>query len=194
MPTAQIPTDNPFFSTATGKNRLDLGPRPAQSVHVQLSARHRPDLCQRRGTGHVGRDQRRPAPATISDGPTTEGPFNSASFPTFTNPVYSYPHGGASPAGCAITGGAFYNPTSATFPAAYVGKYFFSDLCSGWIYYISPSSPSTTIQFAVTLSNPVDLKVGPDGDLYYLARGTGSVGKFSYQTPPVTPGGLRILP
>ncbi len=64
------------------------------------------------------------------------------------------------------------------FPASYVGKYFFADFCSGWIYYIDPNSPATATQFAAAISAPVDLKVGPDGALYYLARGTGSVGKI----------------
>ena len=35
--------------------------------------------------------------------------------------------------GCAITGGAFYNPRPRSFPADYVGDYFFADYCSGWI-------------------------------------------------------------
>ena len=51
-------------------------------------------------------------------------------------------------------------------------------ICSGWIYYIDPSSPATATQFAADISGPVDLKVGPDGALYYLARGAGSVGKI----------------
>jgi hypothetical protein len=110
--------------------------------------------------------------------PTTEGPFNPVTFPLFTNPVYTYRHSSGTPTGCAITGGAFYTAATPTFPASYVGKYFFADYCSGWIYYIDPGSPSTATQFAAGISSPVDLKLGPDGNLYYLARGAGSVGKI----------------
>ena len=34
---------------------------------------------------------------------------------------------------CAITGGAFYNPTTVQFPADHVGDYFFADFCGDWI-------------------------------------------------------------
>src|SRR6185369_2390774 len=38
----------------------------------------------------------------------------------------------------------------------------------------------TVSDFATGISNPVDLKVSPDGFLYYLARGSGSVGRISF--------------
>jgi glucose/arabinose dehydrogenase len=59
--------------------------------------------------------------------PATEGAFNPSTFPNFTNPLLSYPHGGGSTSGCAITGGAFYNPSTAQFPSDYTGDYFFGD-------------------------------------------------------------------
>ena len=108
--------------------------------------------------------------------PITEGPFTGT--PGLTNPVYAYQHNAGTPTGCAITGGAFYNPPTPTFPASYIGKYFFADNCGDWIYYINPSIPATATQFADNINGPVDLKVGPDGALYYLARGAGSVGKI----------------
>jgi glucose/arabinose dehydrogenase len=176
-PTAQIPTDNPFYSTATGKNRLiwTLGLRNPFTFSIQP------------GSGRVFiNDVGQSSWEEINEGqpgrnfgwPTTEGTFSSASFPQFTNPVYTYAHSGTTPSGCAITGGTFYNPSSATFPAAYVGKYFFADYCGGWLYYIDPANPSTATQFAASLSSPVDLKVGPDGALYYLSRGASRVGKI----------------
>ena len=176
-PTAQIPTDNPFYNSATGKNRLiwALGLRNPFTFSIQ------PD------TGRVFiNDVGQSSWEEINEGqpgrnfgwPTTEGAFSSASFPQFTNPVYAYPHGGATPSGCAITGGTFYNPFNTTFPAAYVGKYFFADYCGYWIYYIDPVNPTTATQFAGSLSGPVDLKVGPDGALYYVSRGGGRVGKI----------------
>ena len=117
-----------------------------------------------------------------------EGPCSPPD-PAHTDPLFYYAHSGnPTPNGCAIVGGAFYNPATAYFPASYVGKYFFSDLCSGWIYSINPASPATATQFATGISSPVDLQVGPDGSLYYLERGTGSIRRISFQRPPTING------
>ena len=105
--------------------------------------------------------------------PTCEG---SCANPNFTNPLYAYDHSGGV---CAITGGAFYNPTTQQFPASYVGKYFFADYCAGWIRYLDPSTSAVT-DFASGLSSPVDLKVHTDGSLYYLAYGAGAVFKIQF--------------
>ncbi len=35
--------------------------------------------------------------------------------------------------GCAITGGAFYDPPTSRYPSDYAGDYFFADFCSNWI-------------------------------------------------------------
>ena len=56
----------------------------------------------------------------------------------------------------------------------------FSDFCGGWIRVIDPASPGTATDFATGISNPVDLKVSPDGFLYYLARGAGSVNRITF--------------
>jgi hypothetical protein len=85
----------------------------------------------------------------------------------FANPVYSYRHSGSTPSGCAITGGAFY--------------------------YIDPGNPPSATQFATGISLPTDLKIGPDGSLYYLARGAGSIGKIARTAPPSAPLNLRIV-
>ena len=105
-----------------------------------------------------------------------------------TAPVYAYAHS----EGCAVVGGAFYN--AAQFPAAYQGKYFFADYCSGWIRYLNPSSPQDAAVFGTATGiGIVGLQVGQNGSLYYLARGstaldggsgagfdTGSVYRLSY--------------
>jgi glucose/arabinose dehydrogenase len=103
--------------------------------------------------------------------PSTEGFFTQSSFPQFTEPLMVYGHGSNSTStGCAIIGGAFYNPSTLQFPASYVGKYFFGDLCNGWIRYFDPSNSSSTL-FANGISGSlVDLTVGPDGALYYLVQ------------------------
>jgi hypothetical protein len=89
--------------------------------------------------------------------------------------------------GCAITGGAFYNPTTVLFPSDYVGKYFYAELCNGWIRRFDPVAGTST-SFATGISNPVDLIVTNDGSLYYLARGSGTVMRVQFQNPTATNG------
>jgi hypothetical protein len=58
------------------------------------------------------------------------------------------------------------------FPSSYIGKFFFADICSGWIRVFDPATGAAS-DFAAGISGPVDLHVGPDGCLYYLAQGNG---------------------
>jgi glucose/arabinose dehydrogenase len=125
----------------------------------------------------------------------TEGPFNKATFPQYTHPIVYYHHNQAAqshPAlagfgGQAITGGAFYVPDVQTFPVGYAGDYFFADYVSDWIKRFDPGS-NTVHNFASNVDGPVDLKVGPGGALYYLARnadgyGAGRVMRVRFDVP-----------
>jgi glucose/arabinose dehydrogenase len=100
----------------------------------------------------------------------------------FRDPLFQYGHGSSATTGCAITGGAFYNPTTVNFPVDYVGKYFFAEFCTGWIRRFDPAT-NTSVPFATGISNPVDLIVTNDGSLYYLARGAGIVFKVRFNGP-----------
>jgi glucose/arabinose dehydrogenase len=163
-----IPADNPFVNTATGVNRAiwALGLRNPYTFAFQP------------GTGRLFIDDVGQSTwEEIDDGvvgsnygwPITEGPTTD---PRFRSPIFSYGHGTSSTTGCAIIGGAFYNPAANQFPASYVGKYFFADLCSGWIRLLDPSNNSAS-DFASGIATPVGLALGPDGCLYYLAQGNG---------------------
>ena len=110
--------------------------------------------------------------------PVAEGPASPPN-PNFRDPIFFYGHGSSSTTGCAIVGGAFYNPSVLQFPSRFVGKYFFADLCTGWIRVLDPSN-NTASDFASEISGPVDLHVGPDGALYYLTRS----GVFRIQATP----------
>ena len=106
-PTAQIPTDNPFFATASGKNRLiwTLGLRNPFTFSIQPGT----GLTFVNDVGEVTFEEINDArPGRNFGWPTTEGPFNARHFPQFTNPLYAYRHSSGTPTGCAITGGAFY--------------------------------------------------------------------------------------
>ena len=108
----------------------------------------------------------------------TEGPTSD---PRFRSPVFSYGHGTTATTGCAITGGAFYNPPSTQFPSSYVGDYFFADYCNGWIRKLDPAAGNSVVDFATGGRVIVDVDVAPDGSLYYLSRsGTGEVYRIAY--------------
>ena len=104
--------------------------------------------------------------------PLTEGNFNTAQFADFTPPTLSYPHGGGTNAGFAITGGAFYNPTTASFPSEYVGDYFYADYVNGWIRRYDEATNTSTL-FASDLTNfrIVDLDTTRVGDVLVLELG-----------------------
>ncbi len=102
--------------------------------------------------------------------------------PAYVNPVYAYPHGSGDGNGCAVTGGTFFNPAETDYPGSYYGKYFFQDLCGGWINYIDYST-GTAIRssFATGIpGNSLSLTVGNDGNLYYLSRNTRTLYKIIY--------------
>ena len=163
-----IPTNNPFYNTATGNNRATwaLGLRNPFTFAFQPGT-------TRLFINDVGQSTWE----EINDGiagsnygwPTTEGPTSN---PAFRSPIYYYGHGATNTTGCAIVGGAFYNPPVPQIPSSYIGRYFFADLCSGWIRVFDPTAGTAT-GFATGISSPVDLHVGPDGALYYLAQGSG---------------------
>jgi len=160
-----IPSDNPFFSTATGDSRAiwALGMRNPYTFGIQPT------------TGRIFLDDVGAKTwEEIDEGaaganygwPTTEGPTTD---PRFVSPLFAYNHGSTDTTGCAIAGGTFYNPPVASFPATYVGKYFFGDACGGWIHVLDPTT-RTADQFLSAGVGVVDVKTGPDGSLYYLSR------------------------
>jgi glucose/arabinose dehydrogenase len=173
-------SDNPFFNTVGARQEIwALGLRNPFTFAFQPGT-------TRMFINDVGQS----AWEEINDGivasnygwPTTEGPTSN---PNFRGPIFAYGHEGGATGGCAITGGTFYNPTTNQFPAGYAGKYFFADLCSGWIHLLNPAD-NTVTGFASGASFPVDLKVAADGSLYYLSTGLASV--FRIQYAPVPPG------
>ncbi len=173
-----VPTDNPYYTNARvdGKNKAiwALGLRNPYSFAVQP------------GTGRIHiNDVGAQTWEEINRGlkganygwPHYEG---RESDPDFQGPIYAYRHGDTDTTGCAITGGAFYNPATARFPARYVGDYFFADFCSGWIRRLDLAQKTVTRFKGMSDERPVSLQVGRDGSLYFLARGTGSVERIRY--------------
>ncbi len=163
-----IPSDNPFFNTSGARKEIwALGLRNPFTFAFQPGT-------TRMFINDVGQNTWE----EIDDGVAgsnygwdiCEGVCSPPNA-NFRDPLFQYSHGGI---WCAIVGGAFYNPPVVQFPTSYVGKYFFADLCGGWIRVFDPAH-NTAGDFASGISAPVDLKVAADGTLYYLSIGSGAV-------------------
>jgi len=177
-----IPADNPFVASAAGRNRAIWA----------LGLRNPYTFAFAPWTGtmfinDVGAGTYEEIDVGIRGAnygwPLSEGPTGAAGE---TPPIYSYDHGSGPFRGCAISGAAFYDPPIVQFPSAWRGRYFFADYCGGWINVLDPAAGNAVTTFASGIAVPVDVQVGPDGNLYYLARGEiaadGSVTRVAYGT------------
>ncbi len=172
-PDGSIPTDNPFFATASGKDRAiwALGLRNPFTFAVQ------PDtgLFYINDVGENVWEEIDQGGAGRNYGwPVHEGVAND---PSYTDPIFAYSHNGQN---AAITGGTFYQ--AGAFPAFYQGKYFFADFIKGFIRVLDPATHQVG-PFADGAASPVDLDVGPDGSLYYLSIFNGTVYQIQSSAP-----------
>ena len=173
-----IPTDNPFYTTASGNNLAiwAFGLRNPFKFAVQPGT----DTIFINDPGEDSWEEINEGAAGANYGwPVHEGVADDN--PPYVDPIFHYgPE--PSPTGCAmaITGGAFYNPTPLQFPSEYEGDYFFADYCHDWIRKLDASTREVS-DFASGIDKPIDLEVSEKGELYYLSRGsTGLVGKIGY--------------
>ncbi|MEE6263453.1 PQQ-dependent sugar dehydrogenase [Plantactinospora sonchi] len=117
-----------------------------------------------------------------------------------TAPFYTYDHaarvvtGEACPTGSSsVSGAAFYPAAGGSYPTEYAGALFFSDYSRDCIWAMLPDAPgglpgaANRRTFGSAAANPVDLEMGPGGDLYYVDH-AGSVRRVRYfpgNQPPV---------
>lgn len=162
-----IPTDNPFFGTATGSYKaiyaigfrnpfsMDIDPVSGQMIVGEVGGDLFEEVNSIKAGGHYG-------------WPIVEGLRTSQEVPgNYVDPIYSYKHN----PDCAITGLTFYNPVTVRFPAEYRGKAFFTDYCEGVIHTIDPATGQVLGNFVTNIDRPIALATSPDGYLYYIARG-----------------------
>ena len=113
---------------------------------------------------------------------------------TARGPYYTYPRGsrvvpgdpcpdGPIP-GAVISGAAFYPTAGGPFPAAYRRALFFSDYGRKCIWAMHAGTnglpDATQIEtFASGLGGPVDIKIGPDGGLYYVGFDDGKIHRIT---------------
>ena len=160
----RLPSDNPFYKIATGRNRAIWARGLRNAFSFDIDGRTGRMFINDVGGSEV---------EEVNDGvaganygwPVFEGPGHGEGF---RSPVHHYGHD----QGCAITGGVFYSPRDAMFPPEWRGRYFFAEYCKNEIRWLDPAAPDSAEVFGVTrVPGPVDLRVGPDGALYYLVRG-----------------------
>ena len=169
-----IPTDNPFYRSAAGRNRAiwALGLRNPFTFAFNPGGTELfindvgQNTWEEINDGRVGANYGWPRQKVRQ---RIRGTSDRGSATTTAT------------AACAITGGAFYSPRSSQFPADYAGDYFFADYCGGWIRRLDRLAGNTVAGFATGISSPVDLKVADDGSLYYLARGSGTATGVVYR-------------
>ena len=171
-----IPSDNPFLAQTSGINQA-IWARGLRNPYT-FSVDRTNGRIHVNDVGQDSWEEVNVGAAGANYGwPQTEG-NNPSGVSGVTYPVHTYQNAGTS---CAITGGAFYRPTTMSFPAEYAGRYFFGDYCGGFIRMLSPTGYATSSNFATGISSLVDIQIHQDGSLYYLARGsTGELFRVSY--------------
>jgi PKD repeat protein len=113
-------------------------------------------------------------------------------------PYYTYSHwvnvvdgDGCAPGSSAIAGMAFY--ASGSYPSSYSGALFFADHSRNCIWVMPEGSdglpdPSAIEAFDSPAAGPVDLEIGPGGDLYYAGFDDGTIRRIQYfsdDQPPI---------
>jgi len=184
-PDGTIPSDNPFYATASGKNRAiwAYGLRNPFVFAIQPGT----GRTYINDVGESTWEEINKGQAGANYGwSTCEGPCSPHN-PSLIDPIYVYSHD----EGCAITGGVFYNPSVAQFPNQYTGKYFFTDWCGGWLRTLDPAT-NKVVSFGElsVVGRPVDLDVGLNGGLYWLSQdpnhtsGQSSIHRIEYSDLP----------
>jgi glucose/arabinose dehydrogenase len=139
---------------------------PCYEGEAPLSAYATADLC-----------------ASLYANRTATGPYYEYNHNAHVVPGESCPTGGSS-----ITGLAFYNGGS--YPSSYDGALFFGDHTRNCIWAMLPGSnglpdPTKIETFVAPAGHPVDLEIGPGGDLFYVDLDDGQIHRITY-TPPLT--------
>ena len=109
-----------------------------------------------------------------------------------TTPLFTYAHSqsvvggdGCTTGGSSISGLAFYG--GGNYPAAYQGALFFADYTRRCMWVMFPGvgggdpDPANRSAFASSAAFPVDLEIGPGGDLFYVDLDGGTVRRIQYR-------------
>lgn len=111
--------------------------------------------------------------------PSCEGVCNPNNA-SFIDPIFTWGHNGGS---AAVTLGPVYN--GSLFPEEYQGRLFFGDYALGFIKtmtFDSNGGNSGVFDFDTNVGSVVELRVAPDGSLYYLTYIPAALYRITYST------------
>jgi len=164
-PDGSIPDGNPFTSGSDQKKMIWVyGLRNPFTFDIQEST-------GKIYINDVGQERWEEINDATTAGQNFGWPTEEGMGSVYVNPVFTYPIMGQSE--CAITGGCFFEPEATNYPSKYQGKYFFMDYCANWIAVLDPATGAKTEVFSSNVaSSPIGIDVHPDGNLYYLNRGS----------------------
>lgn len=112
------------------------------------------------------------------------------------SPEFSYRHSEAvvpnetCPTGSSSVAGVAFAPSSGgSYPAQYDGALFFADYSRRCIWVVPPAANglpdfAQRQTFVIDAVRPVDLQIGPEGDLYYVDLGGGAIHRIRYTQAP----------
>jgi glucose/arabinose dehydrogenase/PKD repeat protein len=113
---------------------------------------------------------------------------------TATAPYYTYNHAAhvvpsesCSTGGSSPTGDVFYPSSGGNYPSVYHGALFWADYSRNCIWAMMPGNgglpdPNNIQVFDGGASSPVDLEIGPGGDLYYADLLGGTIRRIRYSS------------
>jgi glucose/arabinose dehydrogenase/PKD repeat protein len=107
------------------------------------------------------------------------------------SPYYAYQHsdqvvaGESCPTGSSSISGIVFAPDSGPYPAPYAGSLFFADYSRDCIWVMHKGTnglpDKTSLEtFEAPAAAPVDLEIGPGGDLFYVDLDGGTIRRVSY--------------
>jgi glucose/arabinose dehydrogenase len=172
-----IPSDNPFFTTASGKYRAIYAygfRNPFTFAFSDTGKMYVNDV------GEASWEEISDVESGQNYGyPLAEGKISPSVTPPndYHDPIFSYNHS----RGCAVVGAAFYPSSPSLFPAQFAGKYFFGEHCTGEVFVLDPITHQATT-FLSNFKTPVGLGISPDGSLYVATfkNAGGKLWKISY--------------
>jgi glucose/arabinose dehydrogenase len=108
-----------------------------------------------------------------------------------TAPYFAYNHsqqvvaGETCPTGGSAITGLTFNQGGGTYPAPYQGALFFSDRTRSciWSMFLGANGlpdPATRATFVAAAAHPVELQIGPGGDVFYVDYDGGAVRRIQY--------------
>lgn len=175
--TGSIPTDNPFYATTTGNARAiyALGFRNPFTFDIDPQS----NRIFVNDVGNVEFEEVNEVRSGKNYGwPIVEGFLQNETPPAnYQDPLVAYGHD----VGCAVVGGAVYNPFQTDFPDDIKGHYLFTDYCTGTMSMLNLQTNQVTDTFATGFDRLTSMVVDQQsGMIYFCEFISGEVWRIEY--------------